>query len=287
MNAGSLKNNLQLKVRMMKKNILVIPIVFVAVLMNLSSCKRDFTLKSPYVTTEGTSYLRIIDAAPNFRNIYNLPDSFNVYINGNKITAYTPGGTALMTFGSLFPTVSSGYGYVAIPPGLQQIKLSVRGVVNTDSVTIANFTKTLFPDIYYTFLITDSITSTRDSSQIFVPDLYVQPTTGFFNLRFIHAVWNDTTGKTIDVWSTRNNKNIFTNVKPGTISSFSQYPYNSLLNDTLYVRRSGSTTITLDTLNAVSFSNQRTYTLYYKGDANSILTSTNTKRRHLATYVHQ
>jgi len=133
-------------------------------------------------------------------------------------------------------------------------------------------------------MIIDSIMSLRNSSQIFVRDSIVQPPPGYYNLRFIHAVWNDTAGKGIDIWSTRNNRYIFSNLKPGAISTFSQWPYNALLNDTLYVRRTGSPTVTLATLNGASFSNQRTYTLYYKGDGNL---TTGTKARSLAIYVHQ
>jgi hypothetical protein len=181
--------------------------------------------------------------------------------------------------------VSTNWGYVSVPAGTQPIKLSVAGVVNPDSIPIQTFTKTLVANQMYTLMITDSINSSRDSSQIFVQDSYLQPTTGYFNLRFIHAVWNDTAGKTIDIWSARNNRNIFTSVKPGAVTPFSTYPYNAILNDTFFVRRSG-TLIGLDTLSAVSFGNQRTYTLYYKGDAN-INVNSKVKRRHLATYVHQ
>ena len=153
-------------------------------------------------------------------------------------------------------------------------------------MAITSLTKTFLPDLLYTLMITDSIASTRDSSQIFVQDSYLQPVVGYFNLRFIHAVLNDTAGKMIDIYSTRTNRSIFTNVKPGSISTFTQYPYNAVLSDTLYVRRSGSPAIVLDTLNTVSFSNGRTYTLYYRGDGTTNY-NTNTKRRHLATYLHQ
>ncbi|MDQ6814961.1 MAG: DUF4397 domain-containing protein [Bacteroidota bacterium] len=259
-------------------------VIMVASISSFYSCKRDYTMRSPYSTTEGSSYLRIIDAAPNFRNIFNAPDSFNVLINGSKVAGYTPGAALVMTFGSNFPSISSGYGYIAVPPGTQEIKIST-GILNPDSVSIARFSKTFEANKYYTFIITDSIKSNRDSSQIFLQDVYTQPESGFFNLRFIHAVLNDTAGKSVDIYSKRAAGNIFTNVKPGTISPFSKLPYTPFMNDTLYVRRAGSTTLTLDTLNTVSFINQRTYTLFYRGDGTSNSNS-NVKRRHLATYAH-
>lgn len=271
----------------MKKNILNIALVAIVAMACLSACTRDYSLISPVSTTGGSAYLRIIDAAPNFRSIFNMPDSFSVFVNGSKVTGYTPGGTYMMTYGSSFPAITTLNGYVTVPAGSQAIKFSVSGVVNADSLPITSFKKTFAANQYYTLMITDSILSARDSSQIFVQDTYTEPTTGYYNLRFIHAVLNDTVGKNVDIWSTRNNRYIFSNVKPGAISSFAQYPFNALLTDTFFVRRTGNSAIALDTLlNTSIFSNQRTYTLYYKGDGNSNR-STNTKRRHLATYIHQ
>lgn len=272
---------------MMKKSIAAV-LIICASLTAFYSCKRDYTLKSPVATTTGKAYLRVVDAAPNFRNIFNFPDTFNVLVNGIKVTAYTPGAgaTVLMTYGSVFPTVSSGYGYVAIDPGPATIQLSV-GALIPDSVRIASFVKTFAPDKYYSFIITDSVKSARDSSQIFIQDTYPAVPSGYYNLRFIHAVLNDTAGKTVDIWSTRANRYIFTNIKPGGVTAFTQWAYNPLFSDTLYVRRSGNPLIALDTLNSISFSNQRTYTLYYRGDGNSTISSTNLKKRRLATYLHQ
>lgn len=269
----------------MIKNKAFIAVVLAATLFLMNSCKRDFTLKSPTLSTDGAALLKIINVSPNFRAIFNAPDSFNVFVNGTKVTGFTPGGSGnyILTYGAQFPTVSSGYGYISIPPGTDAIKLSTGGVVNADSIPIATFTKTLMPNATYSFIITDSINSPRDSSQIFVQDVYVQPNPGFYNLRFIHAVLNDTAGKTVDVWSTRTNRNIVVNFKPGAITPFVELPYNQLFSDTFYVRRSG-TLNNLATLNSVSLFNGRTYTLLYKGDANLI---TGTKQRGLLTYVHQ
>lgn len=272
------------KVITMKRSILAIIIICITV-PSYYSCKRDYTMKSPVHTTEGKSFLKIINASPNFRKVFNQPDSFNVLVNGNKITAYTPASTVLITFGTMFPTASSGYGYAAIDPGTSTVKLSV-GINNPDSVQIAAFTKTFVADKYYTFMITDVMSSTRDSAKMFINDTYSQVPTGYYNLRFIHAVLNDTLGKAVDIWSTRANRYIYTNIKPDSITSFSQWAYNPILNDTFFVRRTGTPAIVLDTLNAASFANQRTYTLFYRGDGNSNLSS-NTKKRHLATYVHQ
>jgi hypothetical protein len=268
----------------MKKNKLAAIILCIS-LTAYYSCKRDYTMKSPASITQGKSFLRIIDAAPNFRKIFNAPDSFNVLVNDNKITAYTPGTAINMTFGSTYPTAATNYGYVAVDPGTNIIKLTL-GITNPDSIELATFSKTFLADKYYTFMITDSVSSAREQAQIFVQDNFSPVPSGYYNLRFIHAIFNDTTGKNIDIWSTRANRYIYTNIKPDSITGFSQWAYNPILNDTFYVRRTGNPAVTLDTLNAIGFGNQRTYTLYYRGDANSNF-NTNAKRRHLASYVHQ
>lgn len=270
----------------MKKYILIPGFILATVIIGFVSCKRDFSLKDPVASTSGTSFLRIIDASPSFRKIYGLPDTFNVYINGVKITGFTPTATALMTYNSQFPA-ASGYGYVSVPAGLQTIALFVAGKVKPDSIPIQTFIKTFVANSFYTFMITDSIISLKDSSQIFVKDSTVQPPPGYYNLRFIHAVWNDTVGKTIDIWSTRTNRYIYTNVKPGGITTFSPFTYNPIYNDTFYVRRSDATHFGLDTLNSIGFSNQRSYTLFYKGDGTTrYISTTNIKGRHLATSVN-
>jgi hypothetical protein len=255
----------------------------------LVSCNRDYESAASYQTPTGTAYLRIVHAAPYFARALNVNDSsFNVMVGGTKVSGYLPGSNPYLSYGSMYPLGSTLYGYVTVPAGEQEIKLT-SGVTNPDSVTFKRFTKVLAPDTYYSFVITDSINSTRDAAQIFVRDSVTTPTTGYFNLRFMHAVVDDTakaaqkTVDTIDVFSTRNNRNIYTRITPGTTTTFSQFAFNSQVTDTLYVRRVRST-VNLATLNNVTFGNQRTYTLFFQGDGN--LTA-GTKARSLATYVHK
>ncbi len=273
----------------MRKNILaVLASALVMTFLALVSCNRDYEAAAPYQMPAGTAYLRIVHAAPYFGKIFNVADSFNVLVGGTKVSGFLPGSNPYLSYGTMFPISSTQYGYVSVPAGEQEIKLTA-GVSNPDSITIRTFTKMLAPDTYYTLMVTDSINSTRDAAQIFVRDSVTTPTVGFFNLRFIHAVVDDTakaaqkTVDSIDVFSTRNNRNIYSGITPGTVTTFSQFAYTAQLSDTLYVRRVRNT-INLDTLNNVSFDNQRTYTLYFQGDGNL---NTGTKERHLATYVHK
>jgi hypothetical protein len=266
----------------------VIAIGVVITTITISSCKRDFNPVASYQTPTGTAYLHIVHAAPYFGKIFNVKDSFNVLVGGTKVAGFLPGSNPYFSYGASFPTVSAVNGYITVPAGQQEIKLT-QGVLTPDSVTIKSLTKTLLPNTYYTFMITDSLNSANDAAQIFVRDSLTNPTTGYFNLRFIHAALEDTvtasqkTVDTVDIFSTRNNRNIYSKIVRGQVTTFSQFAYNSQLNDTIYVRRTRST-VNLATLNNVSFSNQRNYTLYFQGDGNA---TTGAKARSLLIYVNK
>ncbi|MCA6452429.1 MAG: DUF4397 domain-containing protein [Chitinophagaceae bacterium] len=260
------------------KKITLYTSLFAAGILMFSACKKQADKTANYtLSDESTAYVRVVHAAPSFRQIFNAPDSFNVYVNDIKMNA------PFLTYGAIFPSNAS-FGYVAVQPGLNQFRVNIHGFASAspDSTRLINFTKVFQAGQYYTLLMTDSITSGRDSSQMFLPDAYTKPLNGYYGLRFVHAVWNDTTGKTIDIYSARRNANIFTSVKPGEIKTFNSFASNTQLSDTLYVRRSG-TQITLSQLNGVSFANQRSYTLVYRGDGNL---ATGTKARALATFLH-
>jgi hypothetical protein len=267
----------------MKKINIILGLFILAALAGFFSCKRDMALKDKAISPTGTALVRLIDVSPNLGTVLNTnADTFNVLFNGAKFTGYSAGTAAAMAFGATYPFAGTNNGYASVPAGNQEIKF-VKGFNTLDSVVLATFHKTLLPDTYYSFIITDSVNSGRDSSKIFIKDSLYSVTAGYFNWRFVNAALNDTAN--IDVWSTRNNKNIFPNVKPGSISAFATYAYNSQLSDTLFVRRAG-TQIGLDTLISVSLSNQRSYTLIYKGNALSNK-STDTKRRHLINYLNK
>jgi hypothetical protein len=268
---------------MMKKINIISGIVLAAAFTGFISCKRDMALKDPAVSPSGTAFISLIDVSPNLDSIlHTSADTFNVLFNGIKANGYTSGTSPVMTFGSIYPLPGTAIGYAAVAAGSQQIEFT-KGLNTLDSTVLATFHETLQPNTYYTFMVTDSVNSNRDSSRIFIKDSLLPVTQGFFNLRFVNAALNDTAG--VDIWSSRNNRTIFTNVKPGGIIGFSSFASNWALSDTLFARRAG-TSIGLDTLNTQTFYNLRTYTLVYKGNALSNA-KTNPKRRHLIAYVNQ
>lgn len=247
--------------------------------MLFASCEKQADRTANYTTVEGKAFVRVIHASPSFRQIFNAPDSINIYVNNEKVNG------PLITYGGLFPTAATtGFGYIAVPTGLQTVKVTVAGRVNPDSIQLAVLTNQATAGQRYSIILTDNIQSTRDSSKMILPDNITQPTTGNYRLRFVNAIAADTAGATVSIFSTRRNGNIFNGIAPGQVVDFQTLPFNSQLSDTLYVRRPGST-FNLATLNGASFGNQRSYTIIYRGYGGTV--TTGTKGRTLVTYLDE
>jgi Domain of unknown function (DUF4397) len=258
---------------MMKK---YIGILFIAICtIGLAwSCSKKLDLTATTQGVDGSAYIKIAQYSPGFRQVFNNRDSINIYVNGNKLN-----GTFL-TYGSFFPSTTNLY--AAVPPGAQSIRLTVNGVTTPDSVTLATFTKTLAAGSYYSFLINDSMLSTNEAKQIFVQDIFTRTDTLHYTVRFAHTILNDTTGKNVDVYSSRLGANMFSNISPGTVTSFATEPY-TFVNDTLIIRRAGGL-FELARFNAAVFARERAFTVVYKGQP--IVTGA-TKPRSVSIYANQ
>ncbi len=265
--------NTNCKKKIMKKNISIL--ILVCTLGLLWSCKKDLKLASPVSGTDGFAFLKIIDASPNFRQIFKGSDSFNVYVNGVKING------SQLTYNSIFPSTTNLY--AAVPAGPQSIRISVNGKINPDSITLASFNKTLTPDSYYSFILTDEAMTANESRQMFIQDKFALTDTSSYTLRFVNAVLNDPTG--VDVYSFRSSSIIFTNISPATATNFIKLPY-SLLTDTLSVRPTGTQTeitrINISNGGTNDFRRGRPYTILYKGQFGI----TGTKGRSLTLYAN-
>lgn len=247
--------------------------------MVFTSCEKQADRTANYTTVEGKAFIRVIHASPSFRQVFNAPDSINIYVNNEKVNG------PLITYGGLFPTAATtGFGYIAVPTGLQTVKVTVAGRVTPDSIQLAVLTNQATAGQRYSIILTDNIKSTRDSSKMILPDNITQPTTGNYRIRFVNAIAADTAGTTVSIFSTRRNGNIFNSIAPGQVVDFQTLPFNSQLSDTLYVRRPGST-FNLATLNGASFGNQRSYTIIYRGYGGTV--TTGTKGRTLVTYLDE
>jgi hypothetical protein len=251
--------------------------IIILLLLITASCQKEYTIHASEESIGGVAYLKVIHASPNFK-----PDSFNIYIGDQKVN-----GTAFR-YGSIFPVAGTNT-YMTVKSGMQKISLS------TDSVNGYTLNKILEAGKHYTFMITDSVnTAGRDSSRIFVEDALSQPPAGAIRVRFIHAVTNDTAGKKVDLFSYAKNSTVISGVSPDSVSGFITLGINLQTADTFYVTRAAAAGIplsarlvlaklTFNSTNIPGTNDQRSYTLYYKGDAN---VATGTKARALVGFVH-
>jgi len=259
----------------MKKYISIITIAVCCITMLIGSCSKKDDATAPTTSPNGNAFIKISQFSPNFRQTFNNRDSFNIYVNNVKVN-----GTFL-TYGSIYPSVTNLY--AAVPAGPAAIKISIVGVNSLDSIVVSTINKTLTAGSYYSFIMTDSVLNTNESKQIFLQDNFVRSDTSHFTVRFVHAILNDTTGKNVDVYSTRLASNVFSNISPGTVTPFIAEPYN-LIADTLIVRRAGSAfeLARLSTV-ATAINRERAYTLVYKGTP----LTTGTKPRSLIFFPNQ
>jgi hypothetical protein len=246
----------------MKKTIIYFLTVITAGIF-VFSCKKEYEYKAQRSSPEGKAYIKVIDASPGFRNLTTQPDSFHVYADNAKLS-----GTFL-TYNGIFPAT----GYAAVAAGQRNIRLSIVGKVNVDSVTVVTLPKNFEAGKYYTFIVNDSMGSLQNPTRIVNNDVFTPPAYNNFKLQFIHGVVNDTVGKTVDVYSFRAGSNIFTGVAAGQSAAFINLPVTAL-SDTLSIRRTG-TNNELTRVTTVSFGSQKVYTLLYKG--NTAITGTKGK----------
>jgi hypothetical protein len=262
----------------MKRNILIT--LLVVLTMGLFwSCKKDLALVNSVSKPDGLSFIKIIHASPNFRQVYKGSDSFNVYMNGTKLNApfltYTPSTSST----NAFPTATNLY--AAVAPGQQSIRLTVNGVLTPDSLTVVTVNKTMEAGSYYSFIVTDEATNTNESRQMWLKDNFALTDTNNFTLRFVNTVLNDPAP--VDVYSFQKAANIFTGVSVGSATPFISLPY-TILTDTLYVMSAGTKTevarINIINGSTTAFNRNRAVTLLYKGIAGV----TGAKGRSLAVY---
>lgn len=263
----------------MKKNIFLV-LILASMGGLLWSCSKQTTTALDIVATTNSvstsAFIKIVHYAPAFRLATNNADSINLFLNGKKING------AFLTFGSMFPSISNLY--AAVPSGMNSIKISTNGVLTPDSIGVVTLSKVLEAGKYYTLIMTDSILNANSSKQIFTQDNFMISDTNTFTMRFVHAILNDSTGKNVDIYSTRRANNIFVNVSPGTVTDFTPILYN-FVTDTLIVRRAGGTFELARLTTATNpLARQRAYTLVYKGTPS---TTTAPKGRALITFANQ
>lgn len=223
------------------------------------------------------AHVRFIHASPNLAAIAGTTtDAVDVRVGGQKIN-----GVAL-AFGGIWPATFPTT-YAGVTPGLQDIKVSLRGSATLDSTALLTLNANLAQGKYYSFIVTDSVVAaTTDSGRIFVEDNFVTPAEGRVVLRFVNVLSDTATDKRVDVFSFRRNANLFSGVNVNAVTSFTNQPFINIP-DTLVIRRTSNPTVELARINTITFSNRRVYTLYARG---SVTVSSGIRGRSLVWYTH-
>jgi len=266
------------------------------------TCKKSGKFEGKPLPVENNAFLRIVHVAPNFATALGVADNFHIYTNDMKLNGpafvyatttanlsdTTPPNSTLATYPTTvtaFPVQALNTDtYVAIAAGAMNLRFSVIGKNLVDSVTFVTLPLVLGRQSYYTLFITDAIRSGQTPPQIMTQDVFAKPDTAQYGLRFAHMVLNDTAGKNVDVYSTKQGTTIYSNIAPGTVTPFAYYkisPTIPSIPDTIIIRRAGTLNeltryppnkvgvkpIT-SSIGAPSYTNnQRVYTVIYKGNA--------------------
>jgi hypothetical protein len=144
-----------------------------------------------------------------------------------------------------------------VPGGLHSF--SIADTLATTTQRPLTFAATLDPGKHYTIFTYDTITAVKQKT---VETKIEIPSDNTARLRFANFIHDVNAVPPVEVFSRKRNEVIFTNVNKTEVTEF--IPYSSLVNDTLIIRATGSTT-TLAQFNGFFPTQKRSYTLVYRG----------------------
>lgn len=264
----------------MKKSLQHILLGSMVIILGLVACNKETTYLADPVIANTNAFVKFLHVSPSLATITAQADNITVLRYDWKSMTYDKLTGTPLAYEKYFPTTTNAY--TSMTSGPQTFKFSLAAINQKDSVEL--FLKTVQADAgkYYSFIITDSVKSSSISKSMFLLDEVLALGSTQIGMRFVHAIWNDTAAKTVDLFSIRNNATIFAAKGAGSASAFIPLNYNTT-SDTLIVRRAG-TTFELARLNGVGFTPGRNYTLVYKG--NGAVTLSTGKPRSLLIYGH-
>lgn len=227
------------------------------------SCEKTFDEKISLNTDLNNStvaqiYVATIGATRNY-----------VYVNNKPVNG------AALSLGSVFPII--GYGF-NVNSGVQNFLVADTQVVKIPVTTQLplSFAENMQVGKKHTIFLYDTITSPKQKTV--VTDIVI-PGDTTARLRFANFIYSKNAVPAIDIFSKRQNTNVFTNVPTTSVSNFVVFP--SGLTDTFFVRETG-TLNQLGVLNSVTPTQKRSYTLVLRGH---YLITAGTNARTLALMV--
>lgn len=176
------------------------------------------------------------------------------YVYSNTI----PLSGAALAYGGTFPANSSGYSVIYTSYN----NITVKDTAAITTQVPITFLASIEGGKYYSLFTYDTITATKyklveDKLNFSLPDTAAR-------IRFANLIFSTTAIPNVDIFSKRQNTNVFTNIPSTTITDF--LPFQSKLTDTLFVRETGTTNL-LFQFNTFTPDVNRYYTLVYRGRA--------------------
>lgn len=215
----------------------------VVVLLAIASCKKEFGKEHATEDTDYTnkSYVQV------YNGILNAARN-SMTIDGNQVTG------ALLAYNSNFPATPSNF---AVTSGFKEF--AVRDTLTATTQVPLSFAQVLQPGAYYTIFLYDSLNNPK---QKIVQNNITIPTDTTARVRFANFIYTRVNVPNVDIFSLKRNSNVFTNIPITGVTDY--VPYASSLNDTLYVRETG-TLNQLAALNGFNPTRLRSYTLVFRG----------------------
>lgn len=222
------------------------------------SCTKSFDEKTAQQTDFSNSsliqvYMATVSATRNY-----------VYVDGKSVTG------AALSLGSVYPSI----GYASSIPGGFRSFL-IKDTLSTSTQLQLSFAENMKVGKNYTIFMYDTINSPRQKT---IETDIVIPSDSTARLRFANFVFSKTAVPAVDIFSKRQNTNVFTNIQISEATDYIKYP--SALTDTFYVRETGTTNL-LATLNGLTPIRKRSYTLVFRG---RYQTTTGTIARTLSSF---
>jgi len=182
----------------------------------------------------------------------------NAIINSNRTYIYSdmvPLNGATIAYGGLFPSLSPSY--TALAAGTRAI--AIRDTLAPSTQYPISFNAPMTAGTFYTIFAYDSLNAPKykviqDNIQVFNDTAA--------RVRFANFPFSTTAIPNVDIFSQKQQANIFTNISTAAVTDFISFRAN--ISDTLFVRPTG-TTNNLTQLNGLVATAKRNYTVIFRG----------------------
>ena len=182
----------------------------------------------------------------------------NAIINSNRTYIYSdmvPLNGATIAYGGLFPSLSPSY--TALAAGTRAI--AIRDTLAPSTQYPISFNAPMTAGTFYTIFAYDSLNAPQykviqDNIQVFNDTAA--------RVRFANFPFSTTAIPNVDIFSQKQQANVFTNISTAAVTDFISFSAN--ISDTLYVRPTG-TTNNLTQLNGLVATAKRNYTVIFRG----------------------